>query len=136
MNFETENSDVEYDDSIEEEHFEEVSCELQHDFDFDDNVDVTTTYLGKFLAQGGSKPLKRRTLFQLTERELPWTIFLIRHQLRYSLTQEHLKAIWPRNFMIGPAISINSQNLEQTVQVLGVEMERPFQFSLLFQYRL
>ena len=35
------------------EHFEEVSCELSNSLIFEEHVDVTTTYLGRYIAQGG-----------------------------------------------------------------------------------
>ena len=39
------------------EHFEEVSCELQNSSNFEEHVDVTTTYLGRYMAQGGPRIL-------------------------------------------------------------------------------
>ena len=38
---------------VSDEHFEEVSCELNNSLNFEDHVDVTTTYLGRYMAQGG-----------------------------------------------------------------------------------
>ena len=37
------------------EHFEEVSCELQNSSYFEEHVDVTTTYLDRYMAQGGPR---------------------------------------------------------------------------------
>ena len=34
------------------EHFEEVSCELSNSSNFEEHVDVMTTYLGRCMAQG------------------------------------------------------------------------------------
>ena len=38
---------------VSDEHFEEVSCELSNSSNFEEHVDVTTTYLDRYMAQGG-----------------------------------------------------------------------------------
>ena len=40
-------------EDVSDEHFEEVSCELQTSSNFEEHVNVTTTYLGRYMAQGG-----------------------------------------------------------------------------------
>ena len=40
-------------EDMSDEHFEEVSCELQNSSNFEEHVEVTTTYLGRYMAQGG-----------------------------------------------------------------------------------
>ena len=42
-------------DDMNAEHFEEVSCELQNPSNFEEHADVTTTYLGRYMAQGGPR---------------------------------------------------------------------------------
>ena len=37
------------------EHFEEVSCKLQNSSNFEEHFDVTTNYLGRYMAQGGPR---------------------------------------------------------------------------------
>ena len=53
MNF----TDAECVQDVSEEHFEEVSCELSESQNFEEHVDVMTTYLGRYMAQGGLKCL-------------------------------------------------------------------------------
>ena len=50
-------TDAECVQDVSDEHFEEVSCELSNSSDFEEHVDVTTTYLGRYMAQGGLKCL-------------------------------------------------------------------------------
>ena len=47
-------------EDLSNEHFEEVSCELQNTSNFEEHIDVTTTYLGRYLAQGGPKNFQLR----------------------------------------------------------------------------
>ena len=42
-------------EDVSAEHFEEVSCELQNSSNFEEHVDVITTYLGRYMAQGGPR---------------------------------------------------------------------------------
>ena len=42
---------------VSDEHFEEVSCELNNSSNFEKHVNVTTTYLGRCMAQGGIEHL-------------------------------------------------------------------------------
>ena len=49
MNF----TDAECVQDVSDEHFEEVSCELSNSSNFEEHVDVMTTYLGRYMAQGG-----------------------------------------------------------------------------------
>ena len=46
-------TDAECVQNVSDEHFEEVSCELSNSSNFEEHVDVTTTYLGRYMAQGG-----------------------------------------------------------------------------------
>ena len=46
-------TDAECVQDVSYEHFEEVSCELSDSSNFEEHVDVTTTYLGRYMAQGG-----------------------------------------------------------------------------------
>ena len=43
----------EYVEDMSDEYFEEVSCEMQNMSNFEEHIDVTTTYLGRYMAQGG-----------------------------------------------------------------------------------
>ena len=40
---------------VSDEHFEEVSCKLNNSSNFEEHVDVMTTYLGRYMAQGGPR---------------------------------------------------------------------------------
>ena len=40
-------------EDVSSEHFEEVSCELNNSSNFEEHVNVMTTYLGRYMAQGG-----------------------------------------------------------------------------------
>ena len=42
---------------VSDEHFEEVSCELQMSSNFEEHVDITTKYLGRYMAQGGAQDI-------------------------------------------------------------------------------
>ena len=44
-------------EDMSDEYFEEVSCELQNSSNFEEHVDVTTTCLGRYMAQGGPEHL-------------------------------------------------------------------------------
>ena len=46
-------NDAECVQDVSGEHFGEVSCELSNSLNFEEHVDVTTTYLGRYIAQGG-----------------------------------------------------------------------------------
>ena len=46
-------TDAECVQDVSAEHFEEVSCELSNLSNFEEHVDVMTTYLGRYMAQGG-----------------------------------------------------------------------------------
>ena len=48
-------TDAECVQDVSGEHFEEVSCELSNSSNFKEHVDVTTTYLGRYMAQGGPR---------------------------------------------------------------------------------
>ena len=50
------------------EHFEEVSCELQNSSNFEEPVDVTTTYLGRSMAQGGPRMFKSESVISLDSK--------------------------------------------------------------------
>ena len=47
------------------EHFEEVSCELSNSSNFEEHVDVTTTYLGRYMAQGGPRMFNSENVISL-----------------------------------------------------------------------
>ena len=47
------------------EHFEEVSCELQNSSNFEEHVDVTTNYLGRYMAQGGPRMFNSENVISL-----------------------------------------------------------------------
>ena len=46
-------SETECVEDVSDEHFKEVSCELSNLSNFEEHVNVTTTYLGRYMAQGG-----------------------------------------------------------------------------------
>ena len=46
-------SETECVEDVSNEHFKEVSCELNHSSNFEEHVNVMTTYLGRYMAQGG-----------------------------------------------------------------------------------
>ena len=46
-------ADTECVQDVSDEHFEEVSCELSNSSNFEEHVNATTTYLGRYMAQGG-----------------------------------------------------------------------------------
>ena len=47
------------------EHFEELSCELQNSSNFEEHVDVTTTYLSRYIAQGGPRMFNSENVISL-----------------------------------------------------------------------
>ena len=53
-------TDAECVQHVSAEHFEEVSCELSNSLNFEEHVDVTTTYLGRYMAPGGLECLIQR----------------------------------------------------------------------------
>ena len=53
-------TDAECIQDVSDEHFEEVSCELGEPQNFEEHVDVTTTYLGRYMAQGGPRMFNNR----------------------------------------------------------------------------
>ena len=61
MNF----TDAECVEDVSEEQFEEVSCELNESLNFDEHVDVTTTYLGRYMAQGGPRMFNSENVISL-----------------------------------------------------------------------
>ena len=48
-------TDAECVQDVSKEQYEEVSCELNNSSNFEEHVNVTTTYLGRYMAQGGLK---------------------------------------------------------------------------------
>ena len=48
-------TDAECVQDVSDENFEEVSCELSDSSNFKEHVDVMTTYLGRYMAQGGPR---------------------------------------------------------------------------------
>ena len=50
---------------VSDEHFEEVSCELSNSSNFKEHVDVTTTYLGRYMAQGGPRMFNSENVISL-----------------------------------------------------------------------
>ena len=58
-------TDVECVQNVSIEHFEEVSCELSKSSDFEEHVDVTTTYLGRYMAQGGPQMFNSENVISL-----------------------------------------------------------------------
>ena len=53
-------TDTECVQDVSGEHFEEVSCKLSNSLNFEEHVNVMTTYLGRYMAQGGLKCLIRK----------------------------------------------------------------------------
>ena len=52
-------------EDMSDEHFDEVSCELQNSSNFEEHVDVTTTYLGRYMAQGGPRTFNSENVISL-----------------------------------------------------------------------
>ena len=52
-------------EDMSDEHFGEVSCELQNASNFEEHVDVTTTYLGRYMAQGGLRTFNLENVITL-----------------------------------------------------------------------
>ena len=50
---------------VSDKHFEEVSCELQTSSNLEKHVDVTTTYLGRYMAQGGPRTFNSENVISL-----------------------------------------------------------------------
>ena len=50
---------------VSSEHFEEVSCELSNSSNFEEHVDVMTTYLGRYMAQGGPQTFNSENVISL-----------------------------------------------------------------------
>ena len=46
-------TDAEFVQDLSGEHFEEVSCKLGNSSNFEEHVNVMTTYLGRYITQGG-----------------------------------------------------------------------------------
>ena len=53
-------TDAECVQDVSEEQLGEVSCELKNSSNFEEHVDVMTTYLGRYMAQGGLKCLTQK----------------------------------------------------------------------------
>ena len=58
-------TDAECVEDVSDEHFEEVSCELSNSLTFKEHVDVTTTYLGRYMAQGGPEMFNSENVISL-----------------------------------------------------------------------
>ena len=58
-------TDAECVQDVSGEHFEEVSCELSNLSNFEEHVDVTTTYLGRYMAQGGPQMFNSENVISL-----------------------------------------------------------------------
>ena len=50
---------------VSDEQFEEVSCKLNNSSNFEEHVDVTTTYLGSYMAQGGPQMFNSENVISL-----------------------------------------------------------------------
>ena len=61
MNF----TDAECVQDVSDEHFEEVSCKLNNSSSFEEHVDVMTTYLGRYMAQGGPQMFNSENVISL-----------------------------------------------------------------------
>ena len=78
-----------------DEKFEEVTCTLHYSHKFDNTNDVSTTYLGSYMAKDEPRTFP-------VDNHIPFDgigIFPMGHLLNYSLTQEHLGVICQRNSM-------------------------------------
>ena len=58
-------TDAECVQDVSAEHFEEVSCELSNSSNFEEHVDVMTTYLGRYMAQGGLQMFNSENVISL-----------------------------------------------------------------------
>ena len=58
-------TDAECVQDVSNEHFEEVSCELSNSSYFEEHVNVTTTYLGRYMAQGGPRMFNSENVISL-----------------------------------------------------------------------
>ena len=58
-------TDAECAQDVSDEHFEEVSCELSNLSNFEEHVDVSTTYLGRYMAQGGPQMFNSENVISL-----------------------------------------------------------------------
>ena len=58
-------SKVECVEDVNEEHFGEVSCELSNSSNFEEHIDVMTTYLGRYMAQGGPRTFNSENVISL-----------------------------------------------------------------------
>ena len=66
QNFKEQNfSESECVEDVSDEHFEEVSCELNNSPNFEEHVDVMTTYLGRYMAQGGPRAFNSENIISL-----------------------------------------------------------------------
>ena len=61
MNF----TDAECVQDVSNEHFEEVSCKLSNSSNFEEHVNVTTTYPGRYMAQGGPQMFNSENVISL-----------------------------------------------------------------------
>ena len=53
-------TDAECVEDVSNVHFEEVCCELNTSSNFKEHIDVMTTYLGRYMAQGGPRMVQLR----------------------------------------------------------------------------
>ena len=58
-------SETECVEDVSDEHFKEVSCEPSNSSNFEQHVDVTTTYLGRYMAQGGPRTFNSENIISL-----------------------------------------------------------------------
>ena len=101
QNFEQQNFDeTECVEDMNNEHFEEVSCELQNTSNFEEHIDVTITYLGRYLAQGGPRTFNSENVISLEGKGITTGHLFDKTEVKVFYNSGHQKATCQKAFMI------------------------------------
>ena len=92
------------------EHFEEVSCELQNSSNFEEHVDVSTTYLGRYMAQGGPRMFNSENVISLDGKGITTGHLFDKTEVKVFYDLGHQRVTWQRVSMTEPNIYIEYQN--------------------------
>ena len=98
-------TDAECVQDVSDDHFEEVSCELSNSVDFEELVDETTTYLGRYMAQGGPRMFNSENVISLDGKEVT---------VRHLFDKTELKVF----FDLGASKSYTSKGFHEKTEYL------------------
>ena len=111
QNFEQQDFDeTECVEDMSNEHFEEVSCELQNTSNFEEDIDVTTTYLGRYLAQGGPRTFNSENVISLNGKGITTGHLFYKTEVKVFYDLGASKVTCQKAFMIKQNTCIIYQN--------------------------